>query len=228
MVDEIELFHIAGKKIRFLQRRIAAADHRHGLAPIQRAVAGAAVGNAAAFEFFFAGKPQRTGFRPGSGDDRFGGVFAFVCFDLPGAVIGHNGKDFFGDDLRAPSFRLFGEEVTEGKTVDAVGKSGVIVNPVGQRHLSAGQTGVGHENGQTGSCAVDGGGESAGTGADDENIVDHVDRSCFFFVVCRKKRILSIIAQNPLRKQDVPFLFEKNDIMAKKGGYDGFALFEIF
>ena len=54
-VDEVDLLGNTGQGQGIRRGGVAAAHHRHGLAPIGRAVAGGAVVNALADERFFAG-----------------------------------------------------------------------------------------------------------------------------------------------------------------------------
>ena len=54
-VDEVDLFCDAGQSKCVRRGGVAAAHHRHGLAPIGRAVAGGAVVNALSNKRFFAG-----------------------------------------------------------------------------------------------------------------------------------------------------------------------------
>ncbi|MNC90025.1 hypothetical protein D3C83_60600 [compost metagenome] len=68
-----------GKVERFLDSRIAAADHGDFLAFVEKTVTGGAAGDAAPHEFFLGGQAEIHRGRAGGDDQRVGGVRSLVA-----------------------------------------------------------------------------------------------------------------------------------------------------
>ena len=68
-VDERDLGREAREEGRLLHRRVAAADHDYLLLPVERAVAGGAVGHAPALQCHLRVEPELARARPGRDDD---------------------------------------------------------------------------------------------------------------------------------------------------------------
>ena len=71
----------------FFHRRIAAADHRHRLALVEKTIAGGASGDAAALEGFFRLQPQVHGRGAGGDDQRVAGVDAVIARQPEGGAV---------------------------------------------------------------------------------------------------------------------------------------------
>ena len=171
-VDEVDLFCDAGQGKRIRRGGVAAAHHRHGLAPIGRAVAGGAIVNTLSCERFFAGNAQGTGRRAGGDDHRAA---------LKDALAGVQRLDFPGKANlvhlcqlrhRAEALGALLHFFAQRKAVDAAFKAGVVVDLFRQRHLPAGGELLQHQHRKPASGGVQGGGVSGGAAADDDHIVD--------------------------------------------------------
>jgi len=171
-VDEVDLFCNTGQGQGVRRGGVAAAHHRHGPAPIGRAVAGGAVVKALTNERFLAGNAQGAGCRTG-GDDH--------CAALKDALAGVQRLDFAGKaglvHLRQLRHRtealgallhLFAQR----KAVDAALEAGIVVDLLRQRHLPAGGELFQHQRGKSGTGGVQGGGVSGGAAADDDHVID--------------------------------------------------------
>ena len=82
------------------RRRVAAAHDHHVLVAIEVAVAGGAIGHAAAAQLLLAGQPQLAGHRARGHDDRAGEVGVKGCDELVGLGGEVHGGDVFHDGLR--------------------------------------------------------------------------------------------------------------------------------
>ena len=149
-----------------------AAHHRHGLAPIGRAVAGGAVVNALSNKRFLAGNAQRARRRAGGDDHRAA---------LKNALAGLQRFDFAGKsypvDLRqlrhrAEALGALLHLFAQRKAVDAVLKARIVIDLFRQRHLPAGGELFQHQYRKPASSGVQGGGVSGGAAADDDHVMD--------------------------------------------------------
>ena len=137
-VDEIDLFCDTGQGQGIRRGGVAAAHHRHGLAPIGRAVAGGAVVKALANECFLAGNAQGTGRRAGGDDHRAAlkdALAGVQRLNSPGkANLVHLRQLRHRTEALGALLHFF----AQCKAVDAALKAGVVVDLLRQRHLSAG------------------------------------------------------------------------------------------
>ena len=171
-VDEVDLLGNTGQGQGVRRGGIAAAHHRHGLAPIGRAVAGGAIVNALSYERFFAGNAQGTRRRAGGDDHR-----AALKNTLAGVQrLDPPGKAGLVDlrqlRHRAEALGALLHFFAQRKAVDAVLKAGVVVDLLGQRHLSAGRELFQYHYRKPASGGVQGGGASGGAAADDDHIIN--------------------------------------------------------
>ena len=173
-VDEIGLFGNTGQGKYVCHGGITAAHHRHGLAPIGRAVAGGAIVNTLSCERFFAGNAQGTGRRAGGDDHRAA---------LKDALAGVQRLDSPGKaglvDLRqlrhrAEALGALLHFFAQRKAVDAVLKAGIVVDLLRQRHLPAGGELFQHQRGKSGTGGVQGCGVSGGAAAHHEHIINMI------------------------------------------------------
>ena len=171
-MNEVDLFCNTGQGQGVRRGRVAAAHHRHGLAPIGRAVAGGAVVNALADECLLAGNAQGAGCRTGGDDHRAA---------LKDALAGVQRLDLAGKAYfvhlrqlrhRAEAFRALLHFFAQRKAVDAVLKAGIVVDLLRQRHLPAGGELFQYQHRKPASGGVQSGGVSGGTAADDDHIID--------------------------------------------------------
>ena len=161
-VDEVDLFCDTGQGQGIRCGGIAAAHHRHGLAPIGRAVAGGAVVNALADECLLAGNAQGTGRRAGGDDHRAAlkdALAGLQRLDLPGKT---GLVDLCQLRHRTEAFRALLHFFAQRKAVDAAFKAGVVVDLLRQRHLPAGGELLQHQCGKSGTGGVQGGGVRRG------------------------------------------------------------------
>ena len=171
-VNEVDLLDYAGQGQGIRRGGIAAAHHRHGLAPIGRAVAGGAVVNALANERVLAGNAQGTGRRAGGDDHRAAlkdALAGVQRLDSPGKA---NLVHLCQLRHRAEALGALLHFFAQRKAVDAAFKAGIVVDLLRQRHLPAGGELFQHQRGKSGTGGVQGGGVSGGAAADDDHIVD--------------------------------------------------------
>ena len=171
-VNEVDLFGNTGQGQGVRRGRVAAAHHRHGLAPIGRAVAGGAVVNALANERFLAGNAQGTRRRAGGDDHRAAlkdALAGLQRLDPPGkAGLIHLRQLRHRAEALGALLHFFAQR----KAVDAAFKAGIVVDLLRQRHLPAGGELFQHQRGKPGTGGVQGGGVSGGAAADDDHIID--------------------------------------------------------
>ena len=171
-VDEVDLFCDAGQGKCVRRGGVAAAHHRHGLAPIGRAVAGGAIVNTLSNERVLAGNTQGAGRRAGGDDhraplkDTLAGVQRFDFSRQAGLV--HLCQLRHRTEALGALLHFF----AQCKAVDAVLKAGIVVDLLRQRHLPACGELFQHQRGKSGTGGVQGGGVSGGTAADDDHIID--------------------------------------------------------
>ena len=182
---------IAGQEFRFFHSGVAAADDRNVLFAEEKAVAGGAVGDAAAGEFLFTRDIQRQMVGSCGDDDAFAFVGGDTGFDHQRLRAEIHAFHHIGDDLRAEFFRLFAEFIHQFRPADGVHKSRIVFNIRGQGGLSAEGRSADDHRGQPRPSGVNRRAQSRGTRADDENFtilnffVAHLEtsfmsRSCLF------------------------------------------------
>ena len=171
-VNEVDLLGYAGQSKCVRCGGVAAAHHRHGLAPIGCAVAGGAVVNAFADKRILAGNAQGAGRRAGGDDHRAA---------LKDALAGVQRLDFPGKANlvhlcqlrhRAEALGALLHFFAQRKAIDAALEAGVVVDLLRQCHLSAGGELFQHQRGKSGTGGVQGGGVSSGAAADDDHVID--------------------------------------------------------
>jgi hypothetical protein len=171
-VDEVDLFCNTGQGQGVRCGGVAAAYHRHGLAPIGRAVAGGAVVNALSNKRFLAGNAQGTGRRAGGDDHRAplkDALAGLQRLDLPGkAGLVHLRQLRHRAEALGTLLHFF----AQCKAVDAALEAGVVVDLLRQRHLPAGGELFQHQRGKPGTGGVQGSGISGGAAADDDHVID--------------------------------------------------------
>ena len=171
-VDEVDLFCNTGQGQGVRCGGVAAAYHRHGPAPIGRAVAGGAVVNALSNKRFLAGNAQGTGRRAGGDNYRAplkDALAGLQRLDLPGkACLVHLRQLRHRTEALGTLLHFFAQR----KAVDAAFKAGIVVDQLCQRHLPACGELFQHQRGKSGTGGVQGGGVSGGAAADDDYIVD--------------------------------------------------------
>ena len=117
---------------------VSAADDHHRLAPVKHAVAGSAVTDAAADQLLFSRNAQRPGRRTGGKDHRASIQRAAGGFNLFHRAVQPDGTHLRHLCLRTEPLCAAQHFFTQGKTVDSVLKSRIVINLIGQRHLPAG------------------------------------------------------------------------------------------
>ena len=163
---------VLGQGKGFVCRRVASANHCHGLAHVQRPVASSAVGHPAPEEFLLSRNTQRP--QRGAGGHYHGfakiAVSAITGDPQVFTVRGHAGRRVH-QHLDAGVHRLFlggGSEFIAG---DPLGKTGIVLDPFQVDDLSA-RHHLLHDGGiQTVPRRVDAGGQASHAAADDNYVV---------------------------------------------------------
>ena len=151
---------------------VAPAHHHNGLAPVKHPVTGGAVGHAPAHQRLLVVHTQLSWVGSGGKND---------CLAQKGPLAGlqHLGAGGEIQPLhlgvlgpRAEPPRLGLHLLRQGEAVYTVLKAGVVVDLLGQRHLSPGGQLLQDQRVQARPRGVEGGGIAAGPSADDDHIVN--------------------------------------------------------
>ena len=142
-VDHVDGGGETGEEEGLFHGGVAAADHRHFPAAVERSVAGGAGRDAAVQELLLRGEAEPAGAGAGGDDHRVGGV--------RGSGGGHrerprrevHGVGVHLADLGAEPLGLAAEEVHHFVAGDAVGEARVVLHVGGEHELAARQADVG-------------------------------------------------------------------------------------
>ena len=170
-VDEVDLLGNTGQGQGIRRGGIAAAHHRHGLAPIGRAVAGGAVVNAFADERILAGNAQWAGRCAGGDDHRAALKDALAGVQRLDPPEKANLVHLCQLRHRAEALGALLHFFAQRKAVDAAFKAGVVLDLLRQRHLPAGGELFQHQRGKPGTGGVQGSSVSGGAAADDDHVI---------------------------------------------------------
>ena len=168
-VDQVHLFGDIRHIERILQRRVAAADDRHGLAAEKRAVAGGAVGDAPADELFLAVHAERTVLAAGGDDHRLGFILPLGGHDGFGVAVVADLKRLLKLDLRAQRLCLLIHLGSKIKARD-MRRDRVIFDMRCVDDLSAVAHGLQHQHALGSAPRIDRRCETGRTCADNDNI----------------------------------------------------------
>ena len=123
------------------------------------------------------GYPQETGIGTGGQHHSLGSILPLIGDHCLRLCLQIQSTDFGINGFRTKPLCLLLHIHPQQKTLNAIGKAGVVVDLVGQCHLTANRHSLHHRNTQTGSGGVKGSGISARAAADDhhvENIILHI------------------------------------------------------
>jgi MFS family permease len=169
-MHQIDLLTQIGQIQRVFQRRVAAADDRHRFPLKEAAVAGGAIGHAAAHQFALAGHAQLPLFGTAGNDHAaslIGALAGIHRFDLarkidPGNfIIGHLGTAGLG--LLSHLGRQFG-------TGD-IDKAGIVGNLISRSRLSTGEKRLDHQGFQSRATGINARRKAGRAGTDNNQIV---------------------------------------------------------
>ena len=169
-VDEGDFAREAGEEEGFLHGRVAAADHRDGLARGEEAIAGGAGADAMANEGLFGGEVEPAGAGSG-GDDEGAGVDDLVADGELDGVRGEVGVGEVGHaQLGTEALGLLLHVLDEFGALDAFGPAGEVLDQGGDGELAAGFVAFKDERLEVGTGGVDGGGQAGASGAQDDDV----------------------------------------------------------
>ena len=158
---------------RLLHRGVAAADDGQATILEEEAVAGRAVGDAAAGELLLAGHVHMTVLGAGRQDD--GARVEDLVLGRHGlhVALKVDGHDVLVAHVRAELLGLLAHVVHEFGALNALGEAGEVLD-LGRVHERAarGQLSGQHDRGEAGAGRVDRGRVAGGTRADDDDVVD--------------------------------------------------------
>ena len=180
-VDEHDLPGNAAQQQRICRRRIATPNHHDGLSLVEHAVAGRAVGHAASHQLLFLGEAQFSGIGARCQHDGFcvkGSLAGFHNLWIPPQIDALHLRiaRLCAEALRLP-LHLLGQFIA----ANAVHKAGIVVDLVGQRHLSSCGKPLDHQRIKARSGCVQRRGISTGTTADDDRVVQVLFGCLLFF-----------------------------------------------
>ena len=173
-----------GQIERFLDGRIAAADHDHVLAAIEEAVAGGASGYAEALKLVLRGQAQPARLRTGGDDERVRQILVAAIAFQPERALGEVRLDNgVRGDLRAHMLGLGAHLFHQPRALDHFGEARVVLHIGGDGHLAAGLDAFDQQRFQHGAGRVDGRGVAGRTGADDDHLfVAGTHWTCLLFM----------------------------------------------
>ena len=122
---------------RFLDRRVAAADHRDRLAAIEKAIAGRAGRHALAAKGLFRGQPQVLRRGAGGDDQRIAGVLAVIAEQAKGTLAQIDPIDMVEHDLGVESFRMAAHALHQRGSLQMLDIARPIVHIGGGHELAA-------------------------------------------------------------------------------------------
>ena len=159
-----------GEEHGFFNGRVAAADHRHFLAAIEKAVAGGAGRHAEALILAFAFQPQPVGGCAGGDHQRIGGVdVAAVAPQREGAARQVDLCDGVADELGAQILGLFLHLVHQPGALNGVREAGIVFDLCGDGELAAGLDARDQRRLQHGAGGVDRGSAAGGAAAQNDH-----------------------------------------------------------
>ena len=168
-VDQGHVMAVVGHVERFLDRGIAAADHRDLLAAIEEAVAGRAGRSALALHMLFGRQAEPLGLGAGGDDQRVGMIFgAAVALQHERAARQVDLDDMVPDHLGADMLGLGLHLLHQPRALDDVAEAGIIFDVGGGGQLAAGLDALDDDRRQAGAGGVNGGGQAGRAGAEDE------------------------------------------------------------
>ena len=170
-VDQVDLGAELGQVERIPHRRVAAAHHDGGLAPVEHAVAGRAVAHPAAAELGFAVKAQRPGGGAGGQHDAAGRHRAAVGLDALDRPGQRRRQNLGEPELRPGPLGPLLHELAQLKAADAFGEAGVVFDQRGVGHLAAGGQLFQHDGAQPGPGRVQCRRAAAGPAAQHRHII---------------------------------------------------------
>ena len=167
-VDQVHLGGDVGQVQGFFHGGVAAADHAHGLVPVEKTIAGGAARNTAAHEALLGGQAQVLG-RSASGDDqRVAGVGAAVTKQGERALGEIHLVDVVEHHLGVEAFGVFQKTLHQVGALNAMHIGWPVVDFGGGHQLAA----LGHAGDQgglqVGAGGINGGGVTGGAGTQNE------------------------------------------------------------
>ena len=171
-VDQCHAAAASGQKQSILKGGVAAAGHCYVLSVKERAIAQGAIADAAAYQCFFTGQPQRPGLRSGGIDHRPGRHRPVLRFQKERAVrVSFDPLYPAEGQLRPGRFRLGIHPVPQFHAADRA-KAGIILHQRREGDLPAEAAALEYGNGASRPCGIQGGCQSGGTAADHSKL-DH-------------------------------------------------------
>ena len=163
---------MVGEIQRFLDRGVAAADHRHLLAAVEKPVAGRAGGHALAAQRHFARNSQPLGLCAGADDEAIGDIFvpAVTHRAERRAAVQIDRDDGVPDHARADMLGLRLHLLHQPRALHHVAETGIVLDIGGDGQLPAGLHALHHDRFQHRARGIDRGGVACRAGADDEHL----------------------------------------------------------
>ena len=164
---------------RLFQRRIAAADHCHFLAAIEKTVAGGAGGNAPPLKGGLRRQTQIFCRSAGGDNQRIAGIDAAVAAETEGAHVQFGGVDVVVDQLRVKAFGMALQARHQIWPLHAVGVPRPVIDFGGSHQLPALRHAGNQHRREIGARGIDGGGIPGRAGAKNQQtgVLDGQGRS---------------------------------------------------
>ena len=169
-VDDDDAPGKAGKVERVLRRGVSAAGDDHVPAAVERAVAGRAVGDAAAAQAVLVRQAERPGRGAHAQDDAVRRKLLARGKDALGLPGQLHALDLVVADVQAEALRLLGHVHAQLRPADALGKAGVVLDDVGGGGLAAAELPLEQRAAQPRAQQVQPRGQARRAAADDDGI----------------------------------------------------------
>ena len=141
---------------RFLDRGVAAADHEHFLAAIEKAVAGRAGGDAVALELLLGRKIEPARLCTGREHHGIREIdITRVAFEPERPLREIKLRHLIGDETRADMLGLLLHLLHQPGALDGLGKAGVIFDVGRDGELAAGLVAADHDRLEHRACRID-------------------------------------------------------------------------
>ena len=138
-VDQSDVMAVIGEVERFLDRGVAAADHRHLLAAVEEAVAGRAGRRALPLHMLFGRKAEPLGLGAGGNDERIGKIMrAAVAAEAERPLAEVDGADVVPHHLGADMLGLRLHLLDQPGALDDVAEAGIVLDVGRGGQLAAG------------------------------------------------------------------------------------------
>ncbi len=138
-MDDCNLAGEFGQVFRFLDSSIAASDDSHMHITIKRSITGPAIGNTFSSEFMFTRNIESVSSSAGADNECLTADLSSVVQNktFPMMITEINTLHFSCQRVEVKAFCMGGHFLNQIKSRNSIGKSWIIINPIGKENLAA-------------------------------------------------------------------------------------------